>query len=41
MAEDVVIRAEGLGKKYVIGHAAERDRDATLREVLTRGTQNL
>jgi hypothetical protein len=25
MADDVVTRAEGLGKKYLIGHAAERD----------------
>jgi hypothetical protein len=25
MPEDVVIRAEGLGKKYLIGHAAERE----------------
>jgi len=25
MSGNVVIRAEGLGKKYVIGHAAERE----------------
>jgi len=41
MAEDVVIRAEGLGKKYVIGHAAERERYVALRDVLARGARNL
>jgi lipopolysaccharide transport system ATP-binding protein len=41
MAEDVVIRAEGLGKKYVIGHAAEREPNVTLRDVLARGAHNL
>jgi lipopolysaccharide transport system ATP-binding protein len=40
MADDVVIRAEGLGKKYMIGQAAERDRHATLRDVLARGASN-
>ena len=30
MADDVVIRAEGLGKKYVIGHEAERERYTAL-----------
>ena len=38
---DVVIRAERLGKKYVIGHKAERARAATLRETMAnafRGT---
>jgi lipopolysaccharide transport system ATP-binding protein len=34
MAEDVVIRAEGLGKKYTIGHIAERERYVALRDVL-------
>jgi lipopolysaccharide transport system ATP-binding protein len=38
---DVVIRAEGLGKKYLIGHAAERERYVALRDVLTRGAHNL
>jgi lipopolysaccharide transport system ATP-binding protein len=38
---DVVIRAEGLGKKYVIGHAAERERYVALRDVLVRGAHNL
>jgi lipopolysaccharide transport system ATP-binding protein len=41
MADDVVIRAEGLGKKYVIGHAAERERYVALRDVLVRGARNL
>jgi lipopolysaccharide transport system ATP-binding protein len=41
MADDVVIRAEGLGKKYVIGHAAERGWHVTLRDNLVRGAQGL
>ena len=41
MAGDVVIRAEGLGKKYLIGHAAERERYVALRDVLARGAHNL
>jgi lipopolysaccharide transport system ATP-binding protein len=41
MAEDVVIRAEGLGKKYLIGHAAERERYVALRDVVVRGALNL
>jgi lipopolysaccharide transport system ATP-binding protein len=41
MAEDVVIRAEGLGKKYVIGHDAEREGYVALRDVLARGARNL
>jgi lipopolysaccharide transport system ATP-binding protein len=40
MAEDVVIRAEGLGKKYVIGHAAEQGRYVALRDVIARGARN-
>jgi lipopolysaccharide transport system ATP-binding protein len=40
MAEDVVIRAEGLGKKYLIGHAAERERYVALRDVLARGVRS-
>jgi len=35
-----VIRAEGLGKKYVIGHAAEREGYVALRDVLARGVRN-
>ena len=41
MPDDVVIRAEGLGKKYLIGHAAERERYVALRDVLARGARNL
>jgi lipopolysaccharide transport system ATP-binding protein len=33
---DVVIRAEGLGKKYVIGHQAQQERNPTLRDMMTR-----
>jgi len=36
MSGDVVIRAEGLGKKYLIGHEAARERYSTLREVVGR-----
>ena len=41
MTGDVVIRAEGLGKKYVIGHQAERERYVALRDVLARGAGRL
>src|SRR5258705_12892342 len=40
MDGDVVIRAEGLGKKYVIGHEAERERYVALRDVLARTAHN-
>ena len=40
MADDVVIRAEGLGKKYVIGHAAEREHYVVLRDVIARNTRS-
>jgi lipopolysaccharide transport system ATP-binding protein len=40
MADDVVIRAEGLGKKYMIGHAAERERYVALRDVLARSARS-
>jgi lipopolysaccharide transport system ATP-binding protein len=36
----IVIRAEGLGKKYVIGHEAKRERYVTLRDVLGRTARN-
>ena len=39
MAGDVVIRAEGLGKKYVIGHEAERERYVALRDVIARAAR--
>src|SRR5262245_6735118 len=35
MNPDIVIRAEQLGKKYVIDHAAPRDRYVTLREMIS------
>jgi ABC-type polysaccharide/polyol phosphate transport system ATPase subunit len=41
MSSDVVIRAEGLGKSYLIGHLAERERYLALRDVLARGARNL
>src|SRR3984893_504958 len=41
MSKDIVIRAEGLGKKYVIGHAAERERYTALRDVLVRSASSL
>jgi lipopolysaccharide transport system ATP-binding protein len=40
MADDVVIRTDGLGKKYVIGHMAERERYVALRDVLARGARS-
>src|SRR5215468_2230370 len=40
MAGDVVIRAEGLGKKYLIGHVAHDERYVALRDVLARGARN-
>jgi lipopolysaccharide transport system ATP-binding protein len=36
MGRDIVIRAEGLGKKYVLGHQAERERYTALRDVIAR-----
>jgi lipopolysaccharide transport system ATP-binding protein len=42
MSADVVIRAEGLGKKYVIAHAsAQRERYTALRDVMVRRARNL
>jgi len=41
MTSDVVVRAESLGKKYVIGHEAERERYTALRDVITRKTKGL
>src|SRR6266436_3094664 len=41
MADEVVIRAEGLAKKYVIGHTAEQERYVALRDVMARGARNL
>ena len=36
MADDVVIRVERLGKKYIIGHEIERERYLALRDVISR-----
>ena len=41
MADDIVIRVEGLSKKYVIGHESERERYVALRDVIARGARNL
>jgi lipopolysaccharide transport system ATP-binding protein len=41
MSVDIVIRAEGLGKKYVIGHETERERYTALRDVLGRRAKTL
>jgi lipopolysaccharide transport system ATP-binding protein len=41
MSGDVVIRAEGLGKKYVIGHELEGQRYTALRDVIGRTAKNL
>jgi lipopolysaccharide transport system ATP-binding protein len=38
---EVVIRAEGLGKRYVIGHQAERERYVALRDVIARNVRGL
>jgi ABC-type polysaccharide/polyol phosphate transport system ATPase subunit len=38
---DTVIRAEGLGKRYLIGHQAERERYTALRDVIARGVRGL
>lgn len=41
MGRDIVIRAEGLGKKYTIGHQAEREKYVALRDVIMRNARNL
>ena len=41
MTDNVVIRVEGLGKKYVIGHQAERGRYTALRDVIARNMKSL
>jgi ABC-type polysaccharide/polyol phosphate transport system ATPase subunit len=38
---DVVIRAEGLGKRYLIGHQATAERYTALRDVIARGARGL
>ena len=37
---DIVISAEGLGKKYVIGHETQRERYVALRDVIARGARS-
>jgi lipopolysaccharide transport system ATP-binding protein len=41
MAGKVVIRAEGLGKRYIIGHETERERYVALRDVAARTVRNM
>jgi len=41
MSGDVVIRAAGLGKKYIIGHETERERYTALRDVIGRKAKNV
>ena len=40
MSGDIVIRVEGLGKKYTIGHESERERYTALRDVFARTARN-
>src|SRR5262245_18269608 len=39
MANNVVIRAESVGKKYVIGHEADRTRKLTMRDALAQSAK--
>jgi lipopolysaccharide transport system ATP-binding protein len=41
MAGDIVIRAEGVGKKYIIGHETERERYTALRDVASRTARGM
>jgi lipopolysaccharide transport system ATP-binding protein len=41
MATDIVISAERLGKKYIIGHQTQRGRYVALRDVMTRATREI
>jgi len=41
VARDVVIRAEGLGKKYIISHTTQRSTYVALRDVWANGARNL
>ena len=41
MADDIVISAEQLGKKYAIGHETEREGYTVLRDVITRGARGV
>lgn len=37
---DVVIRAEGLGKSYIIGHETQRERYSSFRDTISRGVKS-
>ena len=41
MIDDVVIRADELGKKHLIGHSAKCERYIALRDELIRGRHSL
>lgn len=41
MTDDIAIRVEGLGKKYLIGHESERERYMALRDVMARGARSI
>ena len=41
MSENILIRVEGLGKKYIIGHEVERERYMALRDVVARTVRNV
>src|SRR5215470_8725835 len=41
MSRDIAVRVEGLGKKYLIGHEARRERYTALRDVIGRTAKNL
>src|SRR6516164_6593410 len=41
MSRDIAVRVEGLGKKYLIGHEAGRERYTALRDVIGRTAKNL
>jgi ABC-type polysaccharide/polyol phosphate transport system ATPase subunit len=41
MADKIVIRAEGVGKRYLIGHERERERYVALRDVLAHTARSL
>jgi len=41
MAQDVVIRATGLGKKYVIGHETQHARSVALRDAMVRSARRI
>jgi lipopolysaccharide transport system ATP-binding protein len=38
---DIVIKAENIGKKYVIGHQTEKGQGVTFRDVLVHNVRNL